>query len=1413
MKFNIFVLFTFTFFINIFSQSTFFIKYKEDTPTDYINQVINFKNNIPINSKNPSIQNHISIEHFAKGLGKGNLSNILKLIIPDNIDSSFIFSLFENDPNIEYIQKQIIYKIDFIPDDSLFSEQWALNKINAINAWDLTQGADSIIIGVIDTGIDYLHYDLIRNIFINQGEDGNDLNGNSKRNNGIDDDNNGFIDDYFGWDFTDRTLIPLDSSIGDYKNWDNDPMDENIFSHGTSVAGIIAAQINNQIGIAGVAPNVKILNLRAFDSNGYGEEDDVASAILYAVEMGAKIINMSFGDISYSNVLQDVIKYAYSKNVVLIGSSGNSSSNEPHYPSGFSEVISVGNSMRDDKVAPSSNYGSTLDLVAPGTEIITTAKNNSYHLFSGTSASAPFVSSSAALILSLNNFSNEEVKQILKLNTDDVEETGWDLKSGAGRLNLFKSLSSITTTKIKFTSPLQNQTFSQDTIIPIKINLMSDIFNTYDLYIGEGLNPQTWTTLLLDINFYNINENIYELNTNNLKDTSYTLRLVVKNNNSETEERLNFTIKRNPIEIKLISLLPVYYGNQSTILASIFTNNSTIVKMYFKDYEEENYKSISLDNFSSNINYNSQNHFGFIPIEYSKPNKTYSIYFEIIETSGKKTILKDTFQPKADEPLVQNSDFKIMTNDNFNLIKLREKDFSLPPGSLFNSVVNFTSDKKNEIFFTPATNSFTTYLYKFENKSFIKLDSLNSRIPKDFGDFNNNEKKDLLTLWVRNTYIYEQDEFNSSVLVEKFKEDKKEFWPIMARDINSDGSSELLVLTNNSTIAIYKIENDFNLTYLTQLNNFSKSGFNKNIIDFPNALLVDYDNDGKNELFFVDSEGDIFSYKILSNNNITFDKEINTNFLSSSKYIATGNFINDDEPEFAVILKTNEEINPAKYNKLIIFNFKENKFNPIYEQYFIDPSSELSSTFQSDNNALKFIDIDKDGLDELILFLYPYSYILKNVNNRINIIHYDENIKSNSVFANDLDGNGFPEIAFPEKDKINFYEYENNEPIIYDLNGYSLNDSTIYIYWKGENGLYKIILNFEKNYFNDTILTQDNSIYYYSKLINDTINVKIFRVDSLNLQSIFLSTIKFYHHKQTKIYSIIPNPDHSLIINFTEKIKNPIIDLTSIKVLNKVENKIYYPKSIAVKNLYSYTLFFSEEIKNENNVLIIDNMIDFYSSPIKNDSINFNFPHIEYEKNFYITNYEIINPYLIKLTFNLNVDISSAMKTENYIFEPENKIFSIELNNKDSKSIFINLKNGYPIGSIGREYKLTLKNIYSSLNTGFTKINEDEGSSIIIKNFANDISDVYVYPNPVLVEHGKMTFANLPPIVEIIIWNINGKKIKTLKENVLSGGITWNLIDDNGYKLNTGVYIYRITQFDQNNNEIKSSLGKFSVVR
>ncbi len=468
------------------AQTTYFIKYKENVSLSEIEQKVQQDQFVPAGVPF-QIQSAVrSVDYLSKGIAKSNdvLGRIIKISFTNDVDEGAFLQLQSLDQNIEYVQKATNYQINFTPNDSLLAQQWALNKIQAFDAWNKTQGTDSVLIGVIDTGIDYLHPDLKNKIWQNPGESGN-----GKETNGIDDDNNGFIDDYQGWDFTDRVGFPFDSSGGDYLGWDNDPIDEQ--GHGTYISGIAAAQTNNLTGVAGAAPNIKLVNLRAFDPGGYGEEDDVAAAIIYAVQMGVKVLNMSFGDYSFSYVLRDVVRYASSKNMVLVGSSGNGNSSNPHYPSGYSEVICVGNSTQDDFRAGNSNYGSTLDLMAPGTQIITTARDNKYSSVSGTSAATPHVAAAAALILSLGNFTNEEVKQILKSTSDDIDEPGWDIYTGAGRLNMFRAVTVTAPSVIRFNHPTQDFATLDDSL-KINATVLSPLFSYYSLYYGYGLNPTNW---------------------------------------------------------------------------------------------------------------------------------------------------------------------------------------------------------------------------------------------------------------------------------------------------------------------------------------------------------------------------------------------------------------------------------------------------------------------------------------------------------------------------------------------------------------------------------------------------------------------------------------------------------------------------------------------------------------------------------------------------------------------------------------------------------------------------------------------------------------------------------------------------------------------------------------------------------
>jgi thermitase len=312
---------------------------------------------------------------------------------------------------VEYIRREIVYKVlTTTPDDTHYSDQWALPKISLPLAWDTTTGSDSIIVAIIDTGIDGTHEDLINRVIA-------------------------------GMNFVTEPDTPIPSGTNSDDN-----------GHGTAVAGIIGANANNGKGIAGVNWHVKLMPLKALDNNGSGTEGDVIAAINYAKDNGAKIINMSFGDDrcppEYSPDLENAINNAYNAGLLLIGASGNGGCSTVTYPAAYSNVIAVGSLNSHDQRSSFSNYGSELDVVAPGENIYTTywvsgQSNQYYPFFSGTSASTPFVSGLASLIWAVYpSISNSQVKLRIESSANKVEGMGinnWTSQYGYGRINAYRS--------------------------------------------------------------------------------------------------------------------------------------------------------------------------------------------------------------------------------------------------------------------------------------------------------------------------------------------------------------------------------------------------------------------------------------------------------------------------------------------------------------------------------------------------------------------------------------------------------------------------------------------------------------------------------------------------------------------------------------------------------------------------------------------------------------------------------------------------------------------------------------------------------------------------------------------------------------------------------------------------------------
>ena len=1391
--------------LRIFAQEVYFVKFTETPDLLSLQQSVQQTFHSAQLNKN-LLSKEVSVGEFAKGKAHkiSSLKNIIKFSFPSNTNNDFWIAFKKKYPSIEYIQKQIIYKIDSTPNDSLISQQWALSKIDAFSAWNITEGSDSIIIGVIDTGVDFLHPDLVDNIYINKRETGVDGFGNDKKSNGIDDDDNGFVDDYQGWNFTDRTGFPFDSTGGDYLTWDNYPMDENNFSHGTAVSGIIAASTNNGKGIAGVAPKIKVMNLRAFDPDGYGEEDDVSAAILYAIENGVKVINMSFGDVSYSYVLRDVIRYAYSKNVVMVASSGNSNSIQLHYPSSYDEVISVGNSTPEDYVSSSSNYGSTLDLVAPGTEIITTARKGSYASFNGTSAAAPFVSASAGLILSQKTFSNEEIKQIIKSTCDDIDASGWDIKSGAGRLNLFKALKTLSPSIVKFDYPQQDFATAIDSI-NISATILSPYFDSFDVMFGVGLNPDFWQTILTNQKNQILNQELGTIDLRSEKDTVFTLRIVLHQINGLTkEERINFHRITKLPEGELISIFPAYYGDKPTFVAALYSTTPAIAKMYYrKSNTNDYYKYVSLDGFATNNLFVKQLHYGFIPKGIVEPNTDYQIYFEVENQLGNSVKLMDNGNP-----------FSIRSNDYFHLQGFEERSYALPAGSIYESSFKLDATNANYLFLRENEDPIHTFLYKFENDVFTKIlsDTLSERIPKAVGDFNRNGKLDVLALWSRYGFIMEQREMNSTKFDDKQTFDKSTFWPIFAQDVDGDSTYEIGALTSDSTISVYKVNNDLSLTLSQTLNNFSPTSIYGNEINSPHCVIADLNKNGKSELWFLDREGDIFSYELNSANKFVPYLSASTGFECSSNQITAGDFNNDGVKELAVLVHSIQEIDIASFHILEVLKLdnsvaSEPKLNVIFSNAFVDPAEEFGSSFQKKQSALKFITIDNE--ERLVLFAFPYSYILSNktASPTTDFIYFDETTNSNSIFTGYLSSITSADIAFPKADKIKFLTSSfSSQNIPTDLVGYSLDSTSIYLKWNG-NSNYTVyrgntsdvstfvqVGSANSNYFIDTTASLNNKYFYALK-------------NNPPLQSNFSAIVEVYHHKTAKLLEVKAVSSLSAEIKFSEKIKTVVENLQSFYLITSNGN--IYPHSGSPSSNFSYLVTFPKEFAEGENKLVIRDLSDFYNSPVAIDTISFNYTIVPARDRFYIAAHSILTPYKISMQFNYPVDTLSALNITNYAVEPYNPINSIALN--DNKTVMINLKNR--VGAIGKEYKVICKNVFSDKITGSLVIEQGAGSEVILLAKTEDLENVFIYPSPAKISGGSVTFANIPQYAEILIYSLSGNKINHIFETDGNGGLTWDFRDFNGSTISTGVYLFLIKQLDNNKNEVGRKIGKLAVIK
>ncbi|MBS1550978.1 MAG: S8 family serine peptidase [Bacteroidetes bacterium] len=454
---------------SLFSKKNFFIKTKSE---------------LKVSEATGKISLYTGIKSLDEKIGKFGIKRIEKLFKLNNgnphlyskygmeriylvsLDTNYyanmenIIDEFNNDKNVEFSEPNFIgmsagvmekmrsfVRKNSVPNDEMFYKQWYLSNlgsvnpasggsakvgadINILNTWDIESGSDEVIVAILDSGIKDEHPDLKDRIWINK----NEIPGN-----GLDDDNNGYIDDYKGWDFAYDDRKPEDG-----------------FGHGTNIATVIGASTDNTIGFAGVDKKCRLMNCKNLNSDNTGEYSWWSESIKYAVDNGADIINMSEGGDDYSRILKTAVNYAIDSDVMVVSAMMNKGDGRDYFPASFEGVMAVGATDTDDRRCKrfswggGSCWGNHISVVAPGNKIYGLDYENdlNYEVYwSGTSQSTAIVSGIASLLKAQKKTrTGTDLKRIIKLSAKDLvgdlqeDKLGWDKYYGYGRVDGYSAL-------------------------------------------------------------------------------------------------------------------------------------------------------------------------------------------------------------------------------------------------------------------------------------------------------------------------------------------------------------------------------------------------------------------------------------------------------------------------------------------------------------------------------------------------------------------------------------------------------------------------------------------------------------------------------------------------------------------------------------------------------------------------------------------------------------------------------------------------------------------------------------------------------------------------------------------------------------------------------------------------------------
>lgn len=1308
-----------------------------------------------------------------------------------------------------------------LTNDSLAVEQYALPIVGADQAWKLSDG-NGVRVGILDTGIDWEHPDLRKNLAINEAEDINrngtfepwlasqEINGVSGDIDNIDQDGNGYADDVIGYDFVNQTV----RNIGDDQEVDPIPADEQ--GHGTSVAGVVAAEANNHIGIAGLAYHAKLVTLRAFDATGNAEEDDIAAALVYAALNGVQVVNMSFGDGVDSPVMRDAIAFAAEAGCVLVSSVGNTGQISRQYPAGFDQVMAIGATNSSDKRAVFSSTGSLVTLTAPGEAIVTTAVGGRYRTVSGTSFSAPLVAAASALLL--HNRPSLDPHEILGLLTEsatDLGTTGWDPEYGAGRLHVGDALSQTGQGTVSIAYPVNEQ--EVDGVEPLSVtgSAYATLFDSYEIYVGRGVEPVSWSKVCLS-NTAVLGGTLCTIGSEYLQGTDHVVRLVVKLKNGRTLEsrRRIHVVANDTLRVISSELITAWNTDQRVGVLTITTNRPTQIRLIrIPD-------GYAADTSVSDIRFTSTHCITF-PQDVWNSVGTY----RAVLTANNGDTVSAMGRYDLHEEAMPVGGFRTFDNGEF-------------AGYVLDDVRDVRDNGKQAFVMNNLSSGTFGNMMLMERNGF-GFDAVDSTsdvwIPRGMGDANGNGLLEVFAGVVGKSVLFEQASPNGSPFERiAFADTLHDYNAAAMADVDNDGFSDLVMLSDSGCIVVSWKQGAWK--ELGRIINTTPPapGNAENRIDEVSVAVGDFDGNGAVEIAFADTDADL-TIGEYTGAGFTTKYVYTADGVGGSGYVAGGDVDGDGKPD--VLLGIPDSPYPAsdgEYGRQVwtylLFSSKAvGTYAPIWTERVNGVRYGIGY-----RNGVALANVTENATAEILICAFPrlFAFTWDSLRQGVVSLLYRNNVVTPRFLTHDFSGNGIPELGmgitsyglglmsdflFLEKQPTT-----NKFPTPSGLQAQLLTPSKVRLRWPEMQGArgYRVLW------------SSDGSTFLK---IKDTTTATFIEIDSLQKDLLYKFSISalpadtaMAESSRSEIVDVLTgSPLHVVAMRpdsvATERVQTGL--QVSIAYSGKLPGEAPDPqhftlittsgiiaargRSVSKAGDSICVVTFDAATITEPTMLIhVTPLLDARGIPTEDAKIVMYAVSVPWQASLYLTKLVVVSPSELELTYSLPI-ADDAVAIAPYTLMPAGTVASVQ--RIDSNSVRLQLGTNPPLAALGTTYALTSRNVTS---TSGVPITTGTGNTLSFVLSQNSLENVFVYPHPASIAlHGSITFANLTVSAQVEILDQSFRHVRTLNEIDGNGGTSWNLLDETGLQVPPGLYYYRVTGSNTEMQESKSGLRKLMLMR